>query len=308
MQKGRKRLWSKRLEKVVERLISAGGLLSIVLVALIFVFVVKEGLPMFKTTGFGEFFMGKRWQPSLPPPNGPWFGLLPNLWGSVLVTLGAAILAVPLGLTTALFIGEVAPKRLRTFFKGFVELLSVIPSVALGFIGAVVVNPLVKDVFNLDTGKSAIAGSLMLALIALPTIATIAEDGLAAVPRAYQDASLAVGATRWQGIRRVIVPAAIPSLIAAVMLGIGRAIGETMVVIMVTGNAGLLPDNGLWYAFTHSVRTITGTIGAEALEVANGEPHYHAIFMLAAVLFAITFIFNYIADIGLRRQRRRVAV
>ena len=308
MQGSNKRFWSKRLEKVVERLIGAGGLLSIVLVALIFIFVVKEGLPLFKTTDPGDFFTGKRWQPSLPPPTGPWFGLLPNLWGSVLVTFGAAVLAVPLGLTTAVFIAEVAPKRLRSFFKGFIELLSVIPSVALGFVGAVVVNPLVKDVFNLDTGKSAIAGSLMLALIALPTIATIAEDGLAAVPRAYQDASLAIGATRWQGIRRVIVPAALPSLIAAVMLGIGRAIGETMVVIMVTGNAGLLPDNGIWYAFTHSVRTITGTIGAEALEVANGEPHYHAIFMLATVLFAITFIVNFVADFAMRRQRRRVAV
>lgn len=302
------RPWQKIGEKVVERLIGAGGLISIVLVALIFIFVFKEGLPLFNTTTAGEFFAGKKWQPSLPPPIGPWFGLLPNLWGSFLVTLGAAVLAVPLGLTTAVFIAEVAPKKIAGFVKGLIELLSVIPSVALGFVGAVVVNPLVKEYLHLDTGKSAIAGSLMLALIALPTIATIAEDGLVAIPRAYQDASLAVGATRWQGIRRVIIPAAIPSLLAAVMLGIGRAIGETMVVIMVTGNAGLLPDHGIWYAFTHSVRTITGTIGAEALEVANGEPHYNAIFMLAAVLFAVTFVVNFFADFALKRQRRRVTV
>jgi ABC-type phosphate transport system permease subunit len=180
-----------------------------------------------------------------------------------------------------------------------------VPSVALGFVGAVAINPLVKDWFHLDTGKCALAGSLVLAFMAIPTITTISEDALSAVPRAYRDASLAMGATRWQGISRVVVPAAFPGIVAAVMLGIGRAVGETMVVIMVTGNAAVLPKHGLWDAFTHSVRTITGTVGAEALEVAHGEPHYHALFALGVVLFVITLALNLTAELALNRQQRR---
>jgi phosphate transport system permease protein len=189
--------------------------------------------------------------------------------------------------------------------KPLVELLASVPSVAIGFVGAVAINPLVKDLFGLDTGKSAMAGSIMLAFMAAPTIATIAEDAINAVPRSFRDGSLALGATRWQGIASIVLPAAKPGILAAVMLGVGRAVGETMVVIMVTGNAGVLPDKGLWYAFTHSVRTITGTIGAEALEVANGEPHYRALFMLGVVLFTITFILNAIAHYSLGKGDRR---
>lgn len=295
-------------EKGIERLIFAGGSLSILLVLLIFGFVLKEGLPLFASYSARDFLFGKEWQPALPPPLGPWFGLVPNLWGSVLTTAGAAVIAVTLGVATAVYIAEIAPARVKSAMKGTIELLALVPSVALGFIGVVVVNPWVKQLFDLDTGKSAIAGSIMLAFIALPTIVSIAEDAIAAVPRTLHDASLALGATRWHGIAKVIVPAAAPGIVAAVMLGIGRALGETMVVIMVTGNAGLLPEQGVWHAFTHSVRTITGTIGAEALEVANGEPHYHALFMLGGVLFAMTFLINMVADLALRRQRRTTAV
>ena len=292
-------------ERIIEKLIFMGGILSIILVLLIFAFVFREGFPLFGEYSPSRFFFGKQWQPTLSPPTGPWFGLLPNLWGSILVTVGAVILASPLGVGSAVFIAEVAPKGLRDILKPVVELLAAVPSVAIGFVGAVAINPLVKDWFNLDTGKSAIAGSIMLAFMAIPTITTISEDALAAVPRSFRDGSLALGATRWQGISRVVVPAAMPGIIAAIMLGIGRAIGETIVVIMVTGNAGVLPEQGIWHAFTHSVRTITGTIGAEALEVAYGDAHYRALFMLGAVLFAITFVLNFIADIALNRQERR---
>lgn len=291
-------------EWAVDRSIRIVGYSAVFFVVMICVFLVKEGLPIFRTASPAEFFFGKVWQPTLPPPDGPNFGLLPNLWGSVLVTFGAAVLAVPLGLSTAVFIGKVAPRRLGMALKWLVELLGVVPSVALGFVGAVVVTPMLKSVFHLDTGKSAIAGAFMLAFLAIPTIATIAEDAIASTPKEYADASLALGATWWQTISRTIVPAARPGIISAVMLGLGRAIGETMVVIMVTGNAGLLPEHGIWYAFTHSVRTITGTIGAEALEVATGEPHYHALFMLGLVLLAITLLFNYLASLALGRKSR----
>ncbi len=292
-------------EWIIERGIFLCGIASIVLVLLIFAFVLKEAAPLFSDYSPSRFLLGREWQPTLAPPDGPWFGLLPNLWGSVLVTLGAVIIAVPLGVCSAIFIAEVAPARLRNFLKPLVELVASVPSVAIGFVGAVAINPLVKQVFHLDTGKSAIAGSIMLAFMAVPTIITISEDALTAVPKSFRDGSLAMGATRWQGIASVVVPSARPGIIAAIMLGIGRAIGETMVVIMVTGNAGVMPDHGLWHAFTHSVRTITGTIGAEALEVAFGEPHYRALFMLGAVLFVFTFILNFIADLALNKQGRR---
>lgn len=293
--------WS---EWLIERAIRLCGVLSIILVALIFAFVAKEAFPLLSEYPIARFLTERGWQPTLAPPDGPWFGLLPNLWGSLLVTAGAVVIAVPLGVCSALFISEVAPPWLRNLLKPTVELAASVPSVAIGFVGAVAVTPVVKQLFHLDTGKSALAGAIMLAFMAVPTITTISEDALAAIPRAYRDASLALGATSWQGVSRVILVAARPGIVAAAMLGIGRAIGETMVVIMVTGNAGVLPEHGVWYAFTHSVRTITGTIGAEALEVATGEPHYRALFMLGVVLFAITFLINMVADSALNRTKR----
>lgn len=292
-------------EPLIEFGIRVCGVSSIVLVLLIFVFVLREGLPLFREYPLVKFLTERGWQPTLSPPTGPWFGLLPNLWGSLLVTAGAAVLAVPLGVGAAICVAEVAPRALRDVLKPIIELLATIPSVAIGFVGAAAVNPLVKDVLRLDTGKSALAGSIMLAFMAIPTVVTISDDAITAVPRSYRDGSLALGGTRWQGISRVVIPAAMPGIIAAIMLGVGRAIGETMVVIMVTGNAGVLPDQGLWHAFTHSVRTITGTIGAEALEVAHGDAHYRALFMLGVVLFVITMLLNLVADLALRRGPRR---
>jgi phosphate transport system permease protein len=292
-------------EFLIERGIAGAGVLSVVLVALIFLFVLVEAVPLFQHYAPSRFFLGREWQPTLDPPLGPWFGLLPNLWGSFIVTLGAAILAIPLGVGSAMYIAYVAPLAIRNLLKPAVELMATVPSVAIGFVGAAAINPLVKQWFNLDTGKSAMAGSIVLAFMAIPTITTVAEDALAAVPRGFQQGSLALGATRWQTIWKVLLPAARPGIIAAIMLGIGRAIGETIAIIMVTGNAGVLPEQGIWYAFTHPVRTITGTIGAEALEVAAGDEHYRALFMLGAVLFGITFVLNFIADYALNKQRRR---
>jgi phosphate ABC transporter permease protein PstC len=293
-------------EWLIDRTIFAAGMASVFFVVLILAFLIKEGLPLFSTYSVGKFATGREWQPTLPPPDGPSFGLLPNLWGSFLVTCGAAVLAIPLGLATAVYIGQVAPARVGEVLKGIVEMLGIVPSVALGFVGAVVVTPLLKQWLHLDTGKSAVAGSVMLAFLAIPTIATIAEDALATAPKEYELASLALGATRWQTISRVLVPSARSGIVAAITLGLGRAVGETMVVIMVTGNAGLMADKGIFYAFTHSVRTITGTIGSEALEVATGEPHYHALFMLGVVLLLVTLLFNSVANLALGKRRRTV--
>ncbi len=293
------------LEGVIESAIRVSGVASIALVILIFAFVLREGLPLFKEYPLRAFLTQRGWQPTLSPPTGPWFGLLPNLWGSVLVTAGAVVIAVPLAIGAAVCLAEVAPRSIRDVVKPTIELLATVPSVAIGFVGAAAINPLVKDLFNLDTGKSALAGSIVLAFMAIPTIVTISDDALSAVPKSFRDGSVALGATRWQGISRVVIPSAAPGMIAAIMLGVGRAIGETMVVIMVTGNAGVLPDKGLWHAFTHSVRTITGTLGAEALEVAYGDAHYRALFMLGVVLFLITYVLNFVADLALNRKPRR---
>jgi phosphate transport system permease protein len=292
-------------EYLITKVMTIGGLTAVVFVLLIFGFLIKDALPLFSHYSAKEFFFGKEWQPTLPEPTGPWFGLLPNLWGSFLVTAGAAVIAIPLGVSCAIFISNIAPKKLAEWLKGIIEMLGIVPSVAIGFVGAVAVTPMVKSLFHLDTGKSAVAGSIMLGFLAIPTIASIAEDALTATPKDFGYASLALGATKWQTIWRVLIPSAKPGIIAAIMLGLGRAIGETMVVIMLTGNAGLLPDKGIWYAFTHSVRTITGTIGAEALEVANGESHYHALFMLGLVLLVITFVFNSVASLALGRTSRK---
>jgi phosphate ABC transporter permease protein PstC len=297
----RRRNWK---EFLIERSIFAGGILSILFVLLIFGFVLLEALPLFSEYAPSRFFLGRQWQPTLEPPEGPWFGLLPNLWGSFLVTTGTAVFSVPLALGSAIYISEVAPPRLQAILKPTVELLASVPSVAIGFVGAMALNPFVKDLLNLDGTKTALAGSLMLAFMAIPTITTVAEDALAAVPRTHRDGSLALGATKWQGIAKIVFPAAMPGITAAVMLGIGRAIGEAIAVYMVVGNAGVLPEQGLWHALTHAVRTITATIGAEALEVGYGEPHYRALFMLAVILIGITFLLNSMADLALNRQKR----
>ena len=288
-------------EFLIEKAILLGGLTAIFLILLIFGFVFQEGFPLFKTYPASHFFFGKMWQPTIEPPM---FGLLPNLWGSFIVTMGAVVIAIPFGVASAVFIAEVAPPKLRDTLKSFVELMASVPSVVLGFVGTTAINPLLKDFFHLDASKSAMAGSLILAIMAIPIITTISEDALTTVPRAHRDGSLALGGTRWQGIARVIVPAALPGIIAASMLGIGRVIGETIIVIMVTGNAAVLPEGGIWGAFTHSVRTITASIGAEGLEVPYQSDHYRALFMLGTVLFVITFCLNFIAARALRSQKR----
>jgi phosphate transport system permease protein len=281
-------------EKVVTQLIKGSGYSVILFVVLIFFFVAREGLPAINPKIFSKLF-GIRWYPIES-----YFGLLPLIAGSIMVTLGAALVAVPLGVGTAVFIREVAPNWAREILKPLVEVLAGLPSVVLGFIGILVLSPMVRTILNLPTGLTAFSGAILLGLISLPTIVSVAEDALDAVPRSYRDASLALGATEFQTIFLVTLPAAKTGVLTAVMLGLGRAIGETMTVMMVTGNAPVIP-HGL---FT-PVRTMTATIAAEMGEVANGSDHYHVLFLLGIVLFFVSLAVNLTASSVIARQKKK---
>ncbi|HNY62200.1 MAG TPA: phosphate ABC transporter permease subunit PstC [Bacteroidales bacterium] len=236
-----------------------------------------------------DFFTGKDWLPTATPS--PLFGTLPMLLGTLLVSLVAILFALPLGLGVAIYLSELAPEGIRKFLKPIIELLAGIPSVVYGFFGLVVLAPLVQKTFNLPVGETALTGSLILAIMALPTIISIAEDAMRNTPRAMKEASLALGATHWQTIYRVIIPYSKSGISAAVVLGIGRAIGETMAVLMVTGNAALMPTS-----LFDPVRTIPATIAAELGEAPSGGAHYQALFLLGAILFIITLFISIAAE------------
>jgi phosphate transport system permease protein len=287
------------IEFFAERLIRASGLVAIAFVVLIFAFLLREGVPAFVEASPAELF-STRWYPIESQ-----FGLLPLILGSLVVTIGAAVIAMPTGLLAAIFIAEVSPRWLREIVKPAIEVLAGIPSVVLGFIGMLVLSPVVREVFGAPTGLTAFTGSLILAYMALPTIISVAEDALDAVPKSYRDAALALGATKWQTIWMVTIKAARSGILTAMMLGIGRAIGETMAVMMVTGNAGRMPLS--LASFFLPVRTMTATIAAEMGEVAQGSTHFHVLFAIGIVLFVITFLVNLLASIAVFQQTRRSA-
>lgn len=282
-------------EFIIEKLILLSGLASVIFVILIFLFLLKEGLYLFKTVKLANFLCGKNWYPISEPAQ---FGILPLILGSLWVTAGATLISVPIGIACSIFIAEIAPLKVKEVLKTAIELLAAIPSVVLGFIGMVTLVPWVKNVFNLPTGLTALSGSIMLAFMAMPTIVSIAEDALYAVPKVYKEGAIALGATHWQTIYRVILPAASSGIIAAVMLGMGRVIGETMAVMMITGNAALIP-----HSFLQPVRTLTATIAAEMGEAVVGSEHYFALFAIGIILFVISFAINITADIFLHRRR-----
>lgn len=282
-------------EFIIEKLILICGLASIFFVVLIFLFLLKEGLAVFRTAGFFSFLFGKNWYPISEPAQ---LGIYPLVLGSLLVTVGAAAISIPIGVACAIYIAEVAPMKTKETLKVGIELLAAIPSVVLGFIGMVTLVPWVKHLFNLPTGLTALSGSIMLAFMAMPTIVSIAEDALYSVPKTYKEGALALGATHWQAIWRVMLPAASSGILAAVMLGIGRVIGETMAVMMITGNAALIP-----HSILQPVRTLTATVAAEMGEAVVGSEHYFALFAIGIVLFVLSFAINVTADLFLHRKR-----
>lgn len=284
-------------EFFITSLIKVSGYSAIIFVAAIFVFLLTEGLPTLREVPI-KSLLSQRWYPIEA-----YYGILPLIGGSIIVTIGAAIIAVPIGIGTAIYIAEVAPNWAREILKPLVEIMAGIPSVVLGFIGIIILAPYIRQYLGLPTGLSAFSGALLLGAIAIPTIVSVAEDALDAVPKSYRDASLAMGATEWQTIWKVTLPAARSGVITAIMLGIGRAIGETMTVMMVTGNAAIMPS-GLSDLFS-PVRTMTATIAAEMGEVATGSVHYQVLFFIAIVLFLITLLVNVISSAVIFRQRKR---
>ena len=244
-----------------------------------------------------NFLFGRFWYPTAEPA--PQLGILPLIIGSLVVTIGAILIALPLGLAGAIYLSEVAHPAIRAILKPAIEILAGIPSVVFGFFGLVVLVPFIQRAFHLTVGETALAGIIMLAIMSLPTVISISEDALSAVPRSYREASLALGATRWQTITKIVVPAGLSGVTAAAMLGVGRAVGETMTVLMVTGNAAQIP-----HSLLVPVRTLTATIAAELGEAPQGGIHYEALFAIGIVLFVITFLVNLVADLVNARYRR----
>ncbi|MDD2489550.1 MAG: phosphate ABC transporter permease subunit PstC, partial [Bacteroidales bacterium] len=229
-------------------------------------------------------------------------GVVPIVLGTLWVSLGAILIALPFGLAVSIYSAELASNRLHKIIKPIIELLAGIPSVVYGFFGLIVIVPLIQKVFNLDVGETGLAGSIVLAIMALPTIITIAEDALRSTPRAMKEASLALGANKWQTIVKVTIPYSISGITAGVVLGIGRAIGETMAVLMVTGNAAVIP-----HTLLEPVRTIPATIAAELGEAPKGGAHYEALFVLGCILFIITLIINLVVEYISSKNKNKVA-
>jgi len=282
-------------EKAIRLILFSMASTSILIVIGIFLFLGKEAGPFALDPGLKELF-GSRWIPVSFQKES--FGLLPLITGSLLVTGLATLLTIPFGVGSAVYISELARPTEREILKPFIEILAGIPSVVIGFFGLVVLVPLIKDGFQLPTGLTALAGAVLLALMAIPTVVSISEDAIRSVPASYKAASLALGASKIQTIWKVTVPAALPGIIAAIMLGIGRVIGETMAVMMVTGNAAVITASPF-----DSVRTMTATIAAEMGEVAFGSTHYRALFCVGIVLLLTTFGVNMIAQKVLQKYR-----
>ena len=283
-------------EFVIESCIKLSGFAVILFVVSIFLFLLKDSLSLFGAHSVKDFLFGKSWLPISEPPK---FGIVPLVLGSLLVTIGAIVICVPIGVGSAMFIAEVAPSHLKHVLKSLIEILAAIPSVVLGFIGIVWLGPFLRNLLHLSTGMCGLTGSLLLAFMALPTVISISEDALIGVPKSFKEAAFGLGATRWQALWRIILPSASSGIMAAIMLGIGRVIGETMVVMMVTGNSPVIPTSLL-----QPLRTLTATIAGEMGETVAGSEHYFALFAVGLILFIITFIINFIADICLRRARK----
>jgi phosphate transport system permease protein len=284
-------------EHAITLMIRISGYSSILFVALILFFLLREGLPAFSDVPLSSL-LGTRWYPIES-----YFGILPLISGSLIVTIGAMLVALPFGVGTAVFLSEVSPAWIKNILKPVIEILAGLPSVVLGFLGIQLAAPFFRVFLKLPTGLTAFTGAVLLGFIAVPTIVSIAEDALNTVPPGYRHGALAMGATRWQTIWGVTVPAARSGILTAVMLGVGRAIGETMAVMMVTGNAPVLP-HGLDALFL-PVRTMTATIASEMGEVATGSPHYEVLFLIGIVLFVISLGVNIVASsLSLRAKKR----
>jgi phosphate transport system permease protein len=286
------------IDKAVQLLVFLGGISAIVFIIGIFVFITKEGFGfLIGDFNFREFFFSPNWRPT--SESRETFGILALIAGTASVTGLAMLVAIPFSLGTAVFIAEFASGKTREFLKITVELLAAIPSVVWGFIGLAIMNPLIIQTFNVPVGLNVLNAGIILGLMAAPIMTSIAEDALKAVPDRYREAAEAMGATRWQVIYKVVLPAAKNGLLGAVLLGVGRGFGETMAVLMATGHSINIPTSVF-----DSVRALTATIAAELGETAAGSSHYQALFTIGIFLFVVTFIINLLADLVVRGVRK----
>jgi phosphate transport system permease protein len=277
-----------RRERAIRILFFCVALASMTTLTLIVVFLFMEGIPIFSKVSVQDFIFGKYWYPTDEPPD---FGIFALIIASLAVTAVASIISIPLGVLTALYLAEVASARVREWVKPIVELLAALPSVVIGFFGMVIVAPFLQEILDIPTGLNLFNASLMLAFMSIPTICSISEDAIFSVPTELKEASLALGATHWETIARVIIPASISGISTATILGMSRAIGETMVVLMVAGGATLIPSS-----LFDPVRPMPASIAAEMAEAPFRGDHYYALFATGIVLFAFTLLFNLVAD------------
>ncbi len=298
LEKSLRRQW--RLgEKFIESGIFLSGLLAIAVLLGVLALLLREGLPIFLYTPPWEFLFGTKWYPVSEPPT---FGIMPFFVATMMVTLVATAIAVPVGVGCAAYLAEVAPAKIRETAKPIIELLAGIPSVVMGFIGLMLLSPLVQSTFNLDTGLSGLTAGIMLSMMSLPIIVSVSEDALSAVPAEFKQAAYALGATKWETIRHVCIPSALSGIAAAVMLGVGRAVGETMTVLMVAGGALAVPLSP-----TEPMMPMTAAIASGIGNAIRGGLQYQALFAVGLILFIMTLSVNLIADRVLERQKRKFA-
>ncbi len=275
-------------EIIIKNVFFVFSLISIFILGLIVVFLFREGIPLFREVSLRDFIFGMEWYPTYSPPS---YGIWPLIVGSLIVTIFSSLIAVPLGVLSAVYISEIAPPAMKEVLKAIIELLAGLPSVVLGFFGMVIIAPWLQETFDLPTGLNIVNASVILAIMAVPTISSISEDALYAVPNEFKEASYALGATKFETIARIIIPAALSGISTAIILGMARAIGETMVVLMVAGGAAAIPES-----IFDSVRPMPASIAAEMGEAPFRSGHYHALFATGIVLFLMTLAFNLIAD------------
>lgn len=291
---------NRKKEKLIKYIFTALAFASLVFLVGIVLVLFREALPIFKTVSPGAFLLGESWYPTAEPPE---FGILPLILASLWVTAGALVICVPLGVGSALYLHELAGPRQRAVLKPVIEILASVPSIVYGFFGMVILAPFLQDSFSLPIGLCVLSTSIILGVMATPTVASIAEDALSYVPRSFREASFAVGADRWQTLTKVIIPAAGSGISTAVILGMSRAIGETMTVLMVAGGSAVIP-----HSIFDPVRPMTAAIAAEMGEAPVGGGHYHALFAIALILFLITFAFNIVAELISRRYRLKLGL
>ncbi len=273
---------------LIEKFFLIVGLSSLFILFTIMVFLIKEGIPLFKTVGVTDFIFGKEWYPTSDNPR---FGIFPLILSSLYITLIASLIAIPLSLSVAIYISELAGSTVKEIVKPLIEIIASIPSVIIGFFGMVVVAPFLIEHFDIDSGLNLFNASLMLSFMVIPTIASISEDAISSVPMSLKEASYALGANKWETIIHIVIPASLSGIWTAIILGISRIIGETMIVLMVAGGATIIPSS-----LFDPVRPLTSNIAAEMAEAAVGGVHYRALFAIGIMLFILTFIFNLIAD------------